>query len=321
MLLVGALLLSGCGNENDSTPSKDDSRSEQSDDDDASKKKKKKKKAKKSAEKDDGKKAVPSDDAVFTSRPPQVGDKAEQTSKETVTMEVEARGRKTTIDEVTTKQKIEKVLAVSDGRATKLEVSYAKRSKLKSTGGKESTVVEPVQGKAYIVENDGAGGPKVTSANGSPLTPEEVKLVEKDYRRTFKTPSSSEEMQKALLGAKLVEGERVTDAETAFASYFSEEDAQQPGKTMTISEVKLVYRGLEGEHAIFDIAFTMKVEEKGMVIIMPLKGQLQVRRVGVVPATMNLKGPLEVDASKMPIPVTLTGQLKMDTTEVFTPGG
>ncbi len=321
MLLVGALLLSGCGNESDSTPSKDDSRSEQSDDDDASKKKKKKKKAKKSAEKDDGKKAKPSDDAVFTSRPPQVGDKAEQTSKQTVTMEVEAGGRKTNIDEVTTKQKIEKVLAVSDGRATKLEVSYAKRSKLKSTGGKESTVVEPVQGKAYVVENDGAGGPKVTSANGSPLTPEEIKLVEKDYRRTFKTPSGSEEMQKALLGAELVEGERVTDAEKAFASYFSEEDAQQPGKTMTISEVKLVYRGLEGEHAIFDIGFTMKVEEKGMVIIMPLTGQLQVRRVGVVPARMNLKGPLEVDASKMPIPVTLTGQLKMDTTEVFTPGG
>lgn len=319
ILLLGAHLVGGCGNESDSTPSKDDSRSEQSDDDDSSKKKKTKKKAKKSAEKDDGKKATPSDDAVFTARPPQVGDEAHQTSKETVTMEVEARGRKVTIDEVTNKEKIEKTVAVSNGRATKLEISYVQRSKLKSEGGKETSKVEPVQGKAYIVENDGAGGPKVTSANGASLTPDEVKLVEKDYRRTFKSPSASEEMKKALLGAKLVEGERVTEVEKAFASYFAEDDVQEPGKTITISEVKLVYRGIKGDNALFDISFSMKVEEKNMVIVMPLEGQLEVRRVGAVPVTMSLKAPLEVDASKMPVPVTLTGEVKMNTTEVFTP--
>jgi len=318
LLLLGVLSWVACSEKGGDTPSKDESRNERSDDDDAPNKKTKKKKSKK-ADEDDA--AAPKADAVFTARDPQIGDKSEQTSKQAMSMVVEVGGRKNELDELTIKEKVEEVVDVAQGRTAKIKVSYLKRSKRKSQGGKENTEVEPIAGKTYIVEDDGTGGPKVTSDDGSPVPPNERKLVEKDFRRTFKAKTPSADIEKALLAAKLEEGKRVSSAEAAFAAYFAEDDAgEDPGKSVDISDVKLVYRGIKGDRALFDIAFTMNVEEKRMVIMMPLKGQLEVRRKGVEPIAMTLKGPVEVDASKMPVPVQLTGELTMDLSETFTPG-
>ena len=310
VLLLAALFFTGCGDEGGNAK-KDDAKAEKDEDDGDEKKSEDDGDDDKKAEKKAEKKA----DSVFTKRDVAVGDKRTRTSTMAMTLEVEAGGQKKSIKQGQTKEKLEEVLAVEDGRPSKIKVTYEKMNKSMQEAGPPQTKPEPVEGKTYIVEEKD-GNVVVTTEDGSKPPLPEVTSVKKDYEKTFGKNNKSEAFKEALLKVELEKGKRAADVEKLFNEAFGpgmggDENAPKVG------EVKLIYQGTEGDHALFDIEMTMKVEEGPMKMNMPLKGKMKIVREGALMGSVSLEGPIEIDTTGSPIPIQGKGKLQMSENAVY----
>lgn len=308
VLLLAALFFTGCGDEG-ADVKKD--KSEKDDEDDGDEKKTKKKKKDDDDEKKDAK-----SDSVFTKRDVTVGDKRTRTSIMAMTLEVEAAGQKKSMKQGETKEKDEEVLEVKDGRPSKIKVTYKKKNKSMQEAGPPQTKAEPIEGKTYVVEEKD-GEVIVTTEDGGKPPLAEVTAVKKDFQKSFGKDSKAKAFAEALLTAKLEKGKRATDVEKLFNEAFGPGLSDDGKKAPKVGEVKLTYQGTEGDHALFDIEMTMKVDEGPMKMSMPLKGKLKILREGAQMGTVTLKGPIELDTTGSPIPIKGKGELSMEEKAVY----
>lgn len=307
VLLLAALFFTGCGDKGGDV--KKDTSEKDGDDGDE---KKKKDDEKKDGDKEKEKKP----DSVFTKRDVTVGDKRTRTSIMAMTLEVEAAGQKKSMKQGETKEKDEEVLEVKDGRPSKIKVTYKKMNKSMQEAGPPQTKAEPIEGKTYIVEEKDGDVVVTTEDGGKPPLPEAT-AVKKDYEKTFGKDSKSKAFTEALLEAKLEKGKRATDVEKLFNEAFGPGLGNDGKDAPKVGEVKLTYQGTEGDHALFDIEMTMKVDEGPMKMNMPLKGKLEILREGAQMGTVTLKGPIELDTTGSPIPIKGNGELSMEEKAVY----
>jgi hypothetical protein len=77
-------------------------------------------------------------------------------------------------------ERSEEVLAITDGRASKVKVTYKARSLSAEENGQREDATAPVVGKSYVVTRDGPNV-VVDGGDGQSVAAEEVAIVAKDF--------------------------------------------------------------------------------------------------------------------------------------------
>jgi hypothetical protein len=212
-------------------------------------------------------------------------------------LKLKVAGKKLDMKEDKRVEKEEELLAVKDGAATKIRVTYAKSFKDKTKNGKVSAGPEPIDGKTYVVEKVG-DEVLVTDGKGGTVPAAEETLVAKDYKSLGKPDPFLVGMPKR----PLKKGERVPELELALQTYFvtrAVEDAKEGSDNeLTVSDVEVTYEGDKGKLGQFDVKLKMTFRKDWMVMEVPFDGDLAIRLSNAWPAWMTLKGDVTIAAKK-----------------------
>jgi hypothetical protein len=194
--------------------------------------------------------------------------------------------------------KKEKVLAVADGKISKLEVTYVKAFQDEEKDGKQKKGPKPIEGKTYVVEKQG-DKVVVTDNQGGSVPTEEEELVADDYKDLGEADPFKDGMPKRALK----KGERVTELEAAMQVYFLKRtmDKAKDGKKEDVKfdNVEITFRERKGDVGIFDIKMELKGGEPDVMnMSVPFVGTLEVFVDSTWPSKINLDGKVAISAAE-----------------------
>jgi len=311
-LLLSSLLALGCEKPS-SSGKKDDDDSEESD---------KSKKSKKAEKEEDNKEDVEKKDTgpTVTVARPKVGDKMTERETETSDLVLDFGRREVKIKSIKEVVVTEEILEVDDdGRPTKKKVTYTKHVKTEEKDGKkEPEEVAAVQGKTYVVERK-EDALVLTADGGGPVSAAEKKILQKAHKR-LGTPSATS-LEDAIPNRALKKGQRIPEMEAAATVYFtaqSVEDVKAGKKPDEVKGVKVVFKGVDGDLAVFGIEVEVVTEEEGNLKgIVELDADLFVRRKDGWPMRVERTADFELEPSEGSRSIIEGGSGKTKTTSVY----
>jgi len=252
---------------------------------------------------------TPPPGVTFTARAPVLGDKAEATSLNDMTMEASvALGKKAlkmSLQTTETETRTEEVLAAAGGAVTKLRVTYTAKTNVMKEGKRERKLRNPLAGNTYVVElKDG----KLTAldAKAKPVKGTALKLLKSSYE----TLGKPDPMVAALPATPLTKGQKVE----ALGKAIKESLQGKAAKGMTVGDVTVAFRDQEGDLGVFDVTAKVALVEKPMKFEMDLKGQVGMRLGDGQPARLTLEGPVTASSADRRLKMEGTGTMKMSMT-------
>ncbi len=314
LFLVSSLAFAACDKK--AEDKKDDKKEEAKKDD-----KKGDDKGDKKGDKDDdkkGDKADKKDDGLtFKAKAPAVGDKVEEkeTSDTKMTMDVDAGGKKQTIEMTMVESMVKKteVLAVDGKAITKAKLTYVEKKKTETEGGKEKKKPKsPIEGKTYILESKD-GKTLVTDEKGKKVPKDEEDAVLKG-NRAFGKPDP---VLTGLPDKAIKVGDKVEKLAKALEEHFKNMDESKDPLEVTDVEVKLESIDKDGETGVFAIQLTMaspKTSKEPFALKIPLKGTMKVRAKDGFTTEVALKGPLTMEGNDPKFKLSAKGDMKITVT-------
>lgn len=184
------------------------------------------------------------------------------------------------------------ILEVRDGAPAKVKVHYiTSNEEQNSSPGEKQKVVQPIEGKTYVIEMTDEGI-TVVDENGQTPNENETALV----RREFNYIGKIDPMSKFLDGKQFSVGQTVDIPGEVARSIF--DDPKDEIKTFSLSLRELTE--INGENCgRFDVVLELRgAPEQGMKLSMDLKGEALLGVATTWPLMMDLKGEVRMEAEE-----------------------
>jgi hypothetical protein len=205
---------------------------------------------------------TPPESITLNYTPPKVGKTWTSHKHETSDLVVTADGKKVPVSmERTTTKKIE-VLEVTKDVTTKAKFTYTTDSDKRKSGDKTKGGTTAISGKTYIVT---AGSPTVVATAKGPAPDDEAKIV-RDRAKRFGKP---ERMPNLLAKKKFTKNTITTLPADEVADVLDD-------PTLKVKSLTLIYRGMKGSNAMFDIVFKAEGDKNGSHLVLDMKGKFLV---------------------------------------------
>lgn len=177
-------------------------------------------------------------------RSPKVGDKAH----DRITLHSELDGsavvktfHMTSDDEM---ERDSEVLAVTDGRVTKLRLTYTKVKRARTVDGESKPSPGPVEGRAYLVERPAeADALRIVAADGKPVSEPEAAEI----RSGMSSFGKVDLVVRALASKARRPGEKLDDVAKAMKERYDADarEGQKPGDHSEIGDITVTFSGTE----------------------------------------------------------------------------
>jgi hypothetical protein len=206
---------------------------------------------------------------VISRKAPPIGLRVREEKELEFSFEFEIGTTKTASSHAESATLVEEVLGVDGLRVTKLRVIYEARSETDGvSGGSKTKRSSPVVGKTYIVDLADAGV-GITDPKGKRPPPDELAIVEKDYR-SF---ADDDVMARGIPDTPL----RVGDSVPSLANALRERAIRQgsPANSETNVDVKVDSLVSGGGEVVFKMNATFALGSAGITV--PMIGTMNVR--------------------------------------------
>lgn len=228
----------------------------------------------------------------LTKKNPAVGQKRTEDTKTEMNIKLKMLGKDMKLAETENQKKDEEVLAVDGSAVTKMKVTYTEDDKTQAENDKPAkTKNTAINGKSYIVTlKDG----KVVVLNDKekPAPKNEAALVEKDYH-SFGKPDP---FMAAIPDRPLKEGDEVPElADAIKKEMLSNQRSQGKDDKLVVDSAKVIFKGKDGDNAVFDVSMNMKADAAFLKMSMPLTGKMSLRVNDAWPATLQMDAPINLD--------------------------
>ncbi len=253
--------------------------------------------------------ALRSQEASFSFRKPEIGDQRRMSTNMKMAIKLHVdMGEESQEMEISTtveERKLEKVLAVEEGRPSALRVVYEKFDRVQE--GAEDAPLKPVIDKPYVVEQ-GDSTVEVRAEDGGQLYSEERQFLTGEYDEL----QEDEHFGRMLEGKKLRVGDSVPVDEELASSFFRNLPASSDGDikefTITLRELRPV-AGVQ--HAVFDMKLEAMFETSPVALQLSLKGELIIATATCRPAKITMSGPLDMIVTDESMSLTAEGSLEI----------
>jgi hypothetical protein len=237
--------------------------------------------------------AAGGDSITLTPAPHAVGDKWTEDSVQEMELTISAQGQQIPMVGGEHEVKSIEVLGVTDGVVTKAKYTYTTMEKSQKLGGKEQAKPSSIAGKTYTLE---AGKPLVVTTDAGPAPEAEAKEVA-DAEKNF---GEVDKMDKLLQGKTFVKDQAMDLPAAEIAQAMGDDPS------MVVKKLTMTYRGMDGDHALFDMAMVMEQTTPGGKLDMDMTGKAMVDPKTNELVEMSLEGKMHMTGQ-----ATAEGTMKM----------
>ena len=230
---------------------------------------------------------------TFVESPVSAGLKRTQAVRLQMSMHVEMRrdgsqARSLSIGNHRDEEVTETVLAVAEGRARSVGVSFLKAMETETRSGVTKEIVLPQSGKAYILHRDAADAVQTRYAVGGEPPPGEQRTARKEAHFLHRDPLRAD-----LVGRTMRIGDPAPFLEKGLVGALNH--GGKSSKTMVVRRVSVVLREIQpcGTFRCGHFAIELDLGVKtGVRMDIALRGTLVVQGEGAWPLLLTLQGPL-----------------------------
>ncbi len=227
-----------------------------------------------------------SDEGVkLTKKPPVVGTKLSDEFKMGMALKLVTPKASVDLKEDEARTMDEEILEVTGNAVTKLRVTFSSDQKSTSQDGKPGKATKSViVGKTYVLAFKN-GKTVVLDEKQKPAPDAEAKAVTKHFASFGK----SDPVVDALPDRAFKPGEAVTELTSAVTKQLKGTDDK-----LTMEDVKITFKGREGDRGVFTLAVTMKTGGP-FKMTMPLTGSFAMRIADGAPTGIWIEGPINLE--------------------------
>jgi len=251
---------------------------------------------------------------------PQVGDVMTEVETQDLDMDMavntpDGQSMKMKTTEVGKESVRYEILAVAeDGAVTSMKITVNESTKTSAQNQQEQTRESPLAGKTFVVTQGEGDAVRITDESGGELEPELAQQAEQGYgnklgKRDDKFAEVFDKDSYAIGDTITIDGEKAKEIFSDDPD--SEDEMQEVSFVLTLKATEKV----DGQPvAVFDAVLTMTGEpEAGMKLSAEMKGTLKILTANSALHSMQLNGPMSLEANKDGLTMDGKGTMTMET--------